>query len=73
MTLKPSRLPLRASLGGVSQDREMISGEEAVAWTFSGGRLGTGGGHMTTQGLTGSDKTVQQMAAYDYCILQAPQ
>lgn len=41
MTLKPSRLPLSASLGGVSQDKEMTSGEVAVAWTFSGGRLGT--------------------------------
>lgn len=41
MTLKPSRLPFKASLGGVSQDREMISGDVAVAWTFSGGRLGT--------------------------------
>lgn len=46
MILKPSRLPFKASLGGVSQDREMTSGDVAVAWTFSGGRLGTeeGGG-----------------------------
>lgn len=43
MTLKPSRFPFRASLGGVSQDREMTSGDVAVAWTFSGGRLGTEG------------------------------
>ena len=42
MTLNPMRFPFRASLDGVSQEREMTSGEEAAACTFSGGRLGTG-------------------------------
>lgn len=41
MMRKPCRTPLRASLDGVCQDREMLSGEAAVATTFSGALLGT--------------------------------
>lgn len=41
MTLNPCRIPLRASLASVDQVIEMVSGDVAMAWTFSGGELGT--------------------------------
>lgn len=41
MTLNPWRIPFKASLERVDQDIEMLSGDVAMAWTFSGGELGT--------------------------------
>lgn len=41
ITLNPCRIPLRASLARVDQVIEMVSGDVATAWTFSGGELGT--------------------------------
>lgn len=41
MMRKPCSTPFRASRAGVDHDREMVSGDVAVAVTFSGALLGT--------------------------------